>query len=1142
MTKLHYSNRTEALLERLAEDVAAHREAVGPWEPVVIVVPNRNVQLWLQQGLADALGIAANLRFCFLDRLWRDSIPAQAPPLRLLDHDTLRGQLLALFEDGALMAETGFGPYLAEDPGGRKAAQLSGRLARLFEEYLLSRPEWMLRWAQGQALTEDPREAPQRRLWQALRARLNGASEPWISLPEYFQSALFAKGRFPERIFAFGLSQMARVYHEGFRRLGELRPLDLYVLNPCEEFWEDVPNPRAAQPGAPDNADEDPFGLLLGEHLGLQRWGRPGRENLRLLNDLVDCDFEDHFREPSNQHLLGRLQAGLLHREPTLPEVPPLPIDDSLRVLACGSLRREAEAVASGIWERVQHGLRFSEVAVIVPPSQKAEYMDHLRAAFEACHRIPWVAGDEGSRRQAELLEAAELLLRLPASAFTRADLLRLLDHPGLAPGLEGLDAAALCEELGILRGFREGDDDDLWTWDMGLRRLALGALMPPGTLDLVGFSDPVTPPVGAGLFLARLRGLFFEARRLREQRQGPAAWGRALAKYLGGQLGDPEGGGDARLVARIQRAMGSLEALEAPGLPPPQLPFPAALELALEALVGLSRDAAVLGHGVVVSSYAPMRAVPFQAIFLMGLGEGVFPGQDVRNPLDLRSAKRQAGDVSRAEQDRYLFLESLLSARRFLTLSFVRRDARDGAPLEPSPLLRDLGELVGALVGPAGWQALRRDLPLNRFAAEAFDGAPSPECLSPEFSSGAWREAQAAELGRQMRQAAQQNDLGLNLADLGLQEPVRKALETRLRQVPPFLQDKAPEVLRLSFAQLKRWLECPLQGGAALLLGLRAEDEDDAAEREEELLQTAFLDRFGWLREAFWSACGGMDPVQALLEGRRRLMGLARTPRGIFAEAEGATALACLEGWRALAPGLHPRVARFGGEGPAGLPSEDHGALRWGLDSDGGPLRLELEGAAPPMADDAFILLSERAAPKPGKQPAAGDARDLLRPWIGHLALRAMDLPSPGLVRVLSFHQGLAQAWERHLPEWTPEAAKERLSAWCLDLVAGDPGPLPIEALLEGTEDLEDWISRRLESRRPDMASLRGPVPCAAELAPAPDWQNRAQRRLGDFLAFVAGDVESGLGPTTTWGCTRGDAERPKGAGGPPSFMAGTP
>jgi hypothetical protein len=166
-------------------------------------------------------------------------------------------------------------------------------------------------------------------------------------------------------------------------------------------------------------------------------------------------------------------------------------------------------------------------------------------------------------------------------------------------------------------------------------------------------------------------------------------------------------------------------------------------------------------------------------------------------------------------------------------------------------------------------------------------------------------------------------------------------------------------------------------------------------------------------------------------------------------------------------------------------------------------------------MAEGAFLLLSERAAPKPGKGPGAGDARDLLRPWIGHLALRALDLPSPERVRVLSFHRGLAQAWERSLPAWSPEGARARLASWCEDLVAGDPGPLPIEALLEGAEDLEDWISRRLDSRHGDMSSLRGPVPGAAELPPAPDWRARAGRRLGDFLAFVAGDAGSGPSPS---------------------------
>lgn len=1107
MTTLHYSNRTEALLGQLAADVAAHRVERGPWEPVSIVVPNRNVQVWLQQGLADALGLAANLRFRFLDRLWRDSMPASDPPLRLLDRPALQGQLLALFEEADLMAATGFEGYLAGDEGGRKAAQLSGRLARLFEEYLLSRPDWMPRWESGRTVSEDPREGPQQRLWQALRHRLKGAAHRWISLPEYFESTLLAQGRFPDRIFVFGLSQMARAYHEGFRRLGALRPVDLYVLNPCGEFWEDVRGPRQPAP------EEDPYGLLLEEHLGLQRWGRPGRENIHLLNDLVDCDFEDHFREPGEDTLLAQLQSDLLHRAPTLPADPPQPLDDSLRVAACASPRREAEAVASAIWERVQADrLRFSDMAVVVPPSQKDVYLDHLRAAFEACHRIPWVAGDEGSRRMAELLDGAERLLRLPLSAFNRAEVLAVVDHPAVVarfPDLDG-DWAALCEDLGVVRGLAQAADaatdrsaGDLWTWDMGFRRLALGAVMPPGELDLEGISDPVPPPDQGAEFLAVVRGLLSDARRLRDQRRTPLEWALDLARFLGGYLGD--GDADAGPLARIQHALEGLGGLEVEGLPAPGLPYAGVLDLALELLSGLRTEAAVLGQGVMVASYAPMRALPFQAIFLMGLGEGVFPGQDVRNPLDLRSASRRPGDVSRAEQDRYLFLESLLCARRHLHLSYVRRHEGDGTKLEPSPLLEDLRECVTALTGPGGWEALVHEPPINRFDAAAF-GAGVP----PEFSPAALREAQAAHWGQSLRRAAGPrhsgpDHAGWNLADLAVADPVRRALAVRLHQVPPVSSEPTgPQGrFRLSFGQLRKWLCCPLQGAAGARLGLRSEDDGDEAEREEEAFETPLLDRRAWMQGAFFESLQTGSVEAALRRGWRTLLAQAKAPVGIFAEAELARAVAVVEGWRSLWEGGVPRMVRFGGADSLDwkIPAEDQPGFQWRLDIGDAKVQVELEGFTPPLAPGGFILLSERKVQGEGKAPEAGDVRDLLKAWVAHAALRAQDLPSPGQVVVLSVRKGEAVRWEVGLPDWTPAEADTRLRGWCEELLAGEPGPLPIEALVEKTEDLEDWLEKALDQAEPKFSSLWGPIPDAAERPVAPDWKDRGQRRLGDFV-----------------------------------------
>ena len=101
------------------------------------------------------------------------------------------------------------------------------------------------------------------------------------------------------------------------------------------------------------------------------------------------------------------------------------------------------------------------------------------------------------------------------------------------------------------------------------------------------------------------------------------------------------------------------------------------------------------LVDGVVVSTFLPMRAIPFRVIFIAGLGEKQFPAADRKNLLDLRQARRRAGDVSPREQDNYMFLETLLSARDKLYLSYVSRDELTGDRLEPSSVVLELQHVL---------------------------------------------------------------------------------------------------------------------------------------------------------------------------------------------------------------------------------------------------------------------------------------------------------------------------------------------------------------------------------------------------------------------------------------------------------------
>ena len=62
-------------------------------------------------------------------------------------------------------------------------------------------------------------------------------------------------------------------------------------------------------------------------------------------------------------------------------------------------------------------------------------------------------------------------------------------------------------------------------------------------------------------------------------------------------------------------------------------------------------------------------------------------------------------GDRSRREDDRYLFLEALLSAREVLYISYIGRDERDNSPRVPSV------EEIERLLGQAKYAQPEHDL-----------------------------------------------------------------------------------------------------------------------------------------------------------------------------------------------------------------------------------------------------------------------------------------------------------------------------------------------------------------------------------------------------------------------------------------------
>ncbi|MFW5878207.1 MAG: exodeoxyribonuclease V subunit gamma, partial [Myxococcota bacterium] len=973
----------------------------------------------------------------------------------------------------------------------------------------------------------------QRALWRAVHAEggvLESMPPPaggkWVTLDSLvFDDTLFAGlGKMkPPTVHVFGVSYVARLFQHLFGRLGRVCTLRVYTLNPCAEYWEDVEThrelfnrlgrQRRSRPhrekdarsrkvwsGTGETDDTDPFGLSrLDDMPALQYWGRPGREHLRLLGELTDCDFESAFSDPMSEGggLLRRLQLDVLLRneEPFAEGGKPQPYgtaDESIRLIAAPSVRREVEWVADEIWRLVKEDsgpapLRFSEIAVIVNGSQREAYLPQIEAVFAACHDLPSSVSDLPGSAGSRLVEAMGLLLKLPFGRFSRAEMLAVMGHPAVAGGFDELtieEMADRAEALGIVFGADHSDhqgtyiEEDVYNWDQGLRRLALGAFMtgeksgderifesPEGRWiveETLGSSEP-----SAARFALLARSLIADARFVRSRRMRLSNWARFYSAQIDAYL-HVESSSDASDRLRLLRALSRLEEMDQ-GL---EVSGRVAAELARRAVESLGGGRGqYLAEGVVVSSFLPMRAIPFRVVFVLGLGEGLFPASGRRDALDLRAARRRAGDVDPSERDRYMFLETLLCTREKLYLSYVRRDEQTGDPLQPSAVVQELLHMLETgYLGSAGSAALRVEPPLRRFDepsvkdGSSFIDEAHVEARVEEISEGLGLGAGGAGLpplpavGKlQALRDALDPERGSKLSTMiGLPSdpPEASAVEAVSGLSEGSRAGSVEAPIALSLSALRTFLCSPMQGWARAMLGMEGEEED-AVDREEEDFEMGRLEESGLLRAVFSEAAmTGAAPSQVYESKAERLKLKGGLPAGVLGRMIRGIHQDVLDAWTSAVARIvggeeeidsrealsAMKRARLGAAG-TGEGAEivlDPLVLEVPVSRPGSPDRVvpvHLSGVTDALLDDGAVSVSFQAT-KPGGKTGGRIFRYLMGGVVGHAALSAAGVAGDGerrLMAVLARDPGEIRLCEIAVRSLAPDQAR----AWLTDLVA---------------------------------------------------------------------------------------------------------
>ena len=747
MLHVVHSNRMEHLADRLA-DLLGKPATGDPFEPEHVVVQSPGMGRWLSLRLADRLGVTANVAFrapqqflyevAYRAVLGTNDVPAES----WFRRDVLVWSLLRLFPE--VVDETGFEPlarYLAAT-GPRERHQLATRIADAFDRLTVWRPDWIASWERDETVLEnDAHERWQSGLWGRLRA---AAPDPArldhrAAVQARFRDALArdpeaAARALPSRVAIVGGASIPREALLDFMLLS--KAVDVHVLfpNPCSEEWTSIRDrARIAREAMVADADPDDLHLYDGHPL-LASWGRQGQAFLAGLLDAEDAlgddvDAVEEFVDPVEEargggrepSLLEVVQSDILRLEPTaiaeLPREPPSPrartesdrAPRSIQVHACHSPMREIEVLHDRLLELFEHhsDLDASDVVVLAPDIDAyAPYVDAVFGAAVGRRRIRYGIADRAATAARPLVEAVLTLLDLPSGRLEVGPLLDLLDVAAIRGrfGIEEDDLPrirAWAAETGIRWGVdaawrveRGAPAFEGFGWRDGLDRLiaayAIGDVEGRGPASLEGEDARV-----AGRLHAYATELFEAADRL-SRPVSASAWAVAVRDALTRFLSD-DVAEDALERLAVDSAVASI-ARDAGAAGFDTAIDPVVFRAELAARLATGGAGRFLAGGVTFCRTTPLRAVPFPVVALVGMHADAFPRPDRTPDFDLLERGRRPGDPSRREDDRYLFLEALLSARRHLIVTYVGRGVRDHCEVPPAI---PVDELLDCVNGP---------------------------------------------------------------------------------------------------------------------------------------------------------------------------------------------------------------------------------------------------------------------------------------------------------------------------------------------------------------------------------------------------------------------------------------------------------
>lgn len=711
--KLQVSNSLTQLAISLCDNLK--RENSSVFQPYFLVTQTDGMNNWLKLQMAQNLGIAANYKFLkpndLIQKVYNLFIPwGNSKPLSADNQTWLLYKLLAENEFiNRFKTIANYYNNVGHNSEIKRLA-LAQKIADLFDQYQIYRPQKIKEWNKA-SLTNLPTNNWQEYLWVKTQLLINTQLLDKTVLSDKIITALHdpqnqrkLKNNMPT-IHLFGLSITTNYHLELFYKIGQYINIWFHIINPSPEvYWFDDKSEKqlAIFKNKSFKHDIQNQGNAL-----LTNWGSIIKETFGLLfknEELLNAYYNIGIEEPAKDSLLHKIQNDVYNsnitEERNILEIATV-LDGSITINSCFTPVREVEVLYNYLVHLVDKNQneKFSAREIVVMVSDIDAYAPYIKAVFSnAPYKFPFTIADESIASDDTLSGALKSILTLNSENFKAENVLQLLDHNYIKNRF-GITNLTLIRHLVDQANIRFGIEGDIASesifvsWQYGLKRIIYGICI-SGSEEYFGVEPSIYPldaVEGANAFavvnFCHFVKVLIDTIKQREKNRDLASWVLYVQNVLQNLVFEPneEANEDYDLLIKQLAKYRELE-----GILTEQISYDVFAHNLLKNLDSTTRTSTFAAGGITFCSLIPMRSIPFKVVALLGLNFDKFPRKEKPISFSLMQ-KKEVGDRNVKENDKHLFLETLLSAQQYLYISYVGQSVKNNTSIPPSGLVDEL-------------------------------------------------------------------------------------------------------------------------------------------------------------------------------------------------------------------------------------------------------------------------------------------------------------------------------------------------------------------------------------------------------------------------------------------------------------------